>query len=84
MAKKVEVIVKPELLIWVRESADLPLDSVARKFKKLKDWETGISRPTIKQLRKLGEIYKRPIAVFYLPEVPKDFQPLRDFRRISN
>lgn len=35
------------------------------------------------QLRKLGNVYKRPIAVFYLPRPPKHFQALRDFRRLQ-
>ena len=52
------------------------------KLQRLEDWEGGVGRPTIKQLRRLGQLYKRPIAVFYLDEKPIDFQPLRDFRRI--
>ncbi len=31
----------------------------------------------------MGEVYKRPIAVFYLPKPPKGFDPIKDFRRIS-
>jgi len=33
-------------------------------------------------LRKAARVYKRPLAVFYLSEVPKDFDVLRDFRRL--
>jgi Zn-dependent peptidase ImmA (M78 family) len=32
------------------------------------------------QLRRLANIYKRPLAVFYLPERPVDQRPLKDFR----
>ena len=87
MSKRIEAIVKPDLLIWARESAGFTKEDAAHKLgvklRKLDDWEGGISRPTIKQLRKLGKQYKRPIAVFYLDEKPIDFQPLHDFRRIS-
>ena len=87
MSKRIEAIVKPDLLIWARESAGFTKKDAAHKLgvklQKLEDWEDGISRPTIKQLRKLGKQYKRPIAVFYLDEQPIDFQPLHDFRRIS-
>ena len=87
MSKRIEAIVKPDLLIWARESAGFTkegaADKLGVKLQKLEDWEAGISRPTIKQLRKLGKQYKRPIAVFYLDEKPIDFQPLHDFRRIS-
>lgn len=59
-------------------------DRVAEKLKiesnSIQLWERGEERPTLAQLRRLAEIYKRPLAVFYLPEKPKDFQPLKDFR----
>ena len=48
---------------------------------KLKEWEEGTSQPTIKQAESLAKAYKRPFALFFLPEVPRDFQPLQDFRR---
>lgn len=34
------------------------------------------------QLRLMAELYKRPLAIFYLPEPPVDYQPLRDYRRV--
>lgn len=87
MAKKVEALIKPELLVWARESAGFYQEAVAKKLhikpEKLGAWEKGEKRPTVKQLRKLGQIYKRPLVVFYLQEKPLDFQPLRDFRQIS-
>src|SRR5262249_49628589 len=39
------------------------------------------SQPTIKQAQTLAKIYKRPFALFFLPEIPRDFQPLQDFRK---
>jgi Zn-dependent peptidase ImmA (M78 family)/transcriptional regulator with XRE-family HTH domain len=87
MAKRVEALIKPELLVWARDSAGLSQDAVANKLhvtpEKLDAWEKGEKRPTVKQLRKLGQIYRRPLAVFYLQEKPIDFQPLHDFRRID-
>ncbi len=84
MARSVEALVKPDLLIWARNNAGLTVEQAAKKAQvkpeRLESWETGERRPTIKQLRKLGNAYKRPLAVFYLPEPPKDFQPIRDFR----
>jgi Zn-dependent peptidase ImmA (M78 family) len=46
-------------------------------------WESGEERPSIAQLRKLAEAYRRPVAVFFLPEPPHDFEALRDFRRVT-
>ena len=86
MKKRVEALVKSELLKWVRKSSGLSLDAVSKKSKvkkeKLKEWENGESAPSIAQLRKLANIYKRPIAVFYLSKIPKEFDALHDFRHL--
>ncbi len=87
MAKSIPALVKPELLVWAREAAKLSLAQAAQKTKFddeiLQKWEVGDERPSIAQLRKLGEAYKRPIAVFFLAEPPKDFAPQKEFRRLS-
>jgi len=89
VAKGVEALVEPSLLIWARQSAGYrTVEAAAQKArfptKQLEDWENGDSRPTINQLRELGRIYGRPLAVFYLPEPPKGFNPmsLKDYRRL--
>ena len=85
-SKRVEAAVKPELLVWARESAGLELDVVARRIQvkpeRLASWEAGERRPTIRQLRNLGRVYKRPIAVFFLSKAPQKFQAMHDFRRL--
>jgi Zn-dependent peptidase ImmA (M78 family)/DNA-binding XRE family transcriptional regulator len=77
---------KPALLRWARESARLTIEAAAQragmKPNALEEWERGEDAPSIPQLRKLAEIYKRPLVVFYLPKPPKDFDALRDFRRL--
>ncbi len=82
----VEALVKPELLVWGRDSAGFSIELVAKKMQlkpeKLTSWETGSSRPTFNQLLKLAQIYKRPVAVFYLPSPPKGFSLLQDFRKL--
>lgn len=85
MTRGHEALVEASLLQWARNSAGLSIEGAARKAsvppERLESWEEGESRPTISQLRKLGRAYKRPIAVFFLPEPPRDFDALRDFRR---
>lgn len=87
MAPRIEAIINPELLVWARDSASLSLDAAAKKVhvkpELLADWESGVARPTISQLRLLAEAYKRPLAVFYLPVPPKTFDALHDFRGTS-
>lgn len=86
MPPRVPAIVKPELLVWARESARLTIELAAHraqvKPEKLSTWERGEGQPTIAQLRKLGRAYKRPLAVFYLSKAPKAFQAMHDFRRL--
>lgn len=48
----------------------------------IRHWESGVASPTIPQLRELAQLYKRPLAVFYLQEIPLRFQVLSDFRRL--
>lgn len=87
MAKSPDALVEPALLVWARESARTSIAEAARRLKieeeRIEAWEIGLERPTVSQLRKLSDIYRRPIAVFFLPEPPRDFDALRDFRRVS-
>jgi Zn-dependent peptidase ImmA (M78 family)/DNA-binding XRE family transcriptional regulator len=84
---RVEATPNPALLAWARKSAGMSLEVAAKKVKikpdQLQSWEEGNSRPSIPQLRKLAATYRRPLAVFYLPETPIRFQVMHDFRRLS-
>lgn len=77
--------VTPEVLKWARTTAHIPLEIAASKLSidvnKLISWESGTSKPTINQAKKLSKIYKRPFAMLFLREIPLDFQPLQDFRK---
>jgi len=77
--------ITPNVLKWARESARMTEEIAAAKvsvtIEKLKEWETGLSFPTIRQAQQLAKAYKRPFALFFLPEIPRDFQPLQDFRK---
>jgi Zn-dependent peptidase ImmA (M78 family)/DNA-binding XRE family transcriptional regulator len=77
--------ITPKVLKWARDSARMSVETAARKVsvdaEKLISWEEGKTQPTIKQAETLAKAYKRPFALFFLPEVPRDFKPLQDFRR---
>lgn len=83
MADKANIT--PKILKWARESAKISLaaaaDKVSVSAQTMSDWESGLSQPTIRQAEILARAYRRPFAVFFLPDVPRDFQPLQDFRR---
>lgn len=87
MTKRIKATVNPNVLTWARESAGFDLAAAAAKVEideeKLAAWEAGDDQPSIPQLRKLAEGYKRPLAVLYLPEPPTTaFQAMHDFRRL--
>jgi Zn-dependent peptidase ImmA (M78 family)/transcriptional regulator with XRE-family HTH domain len=77
--------ITPNVLKWARESARMSEVTAASKVSvtagKLKEWEEGDNQPTIRQAQTLAKAYKRPFALFFLPEIPRDFQPLQDFRK---
>ncbi len=77
--------ITPNVLKWARESARMTEETAAAKvsvtIEKFKEWEAGTSQPTVKQAQTLAKAFKRPFALFFLPEIPHDFQPLQDFRK---
>ena len=80
--------ITPNVLKWARESARITEETAAAKVSvtldRLTEWEAGQSQPTIKQAQTLAKAYKRPFALFFLPEIPRDFQPLQDFRKAGS
>ncbi|MBV6511026.1 MAG: hypothetical protein FMNOHCHN_00505 [Ignavibacteriaceae bacterium] len=83
MAEK--AFVTPEVLRWARKTAKMNEQTAAEKISvsadRIREWELGLGQPTIKQAQKLAKVYRRPFALFFLPEAPTDFKPLEDFRK---
>ena len=78
--------VEPQLLRWAREMAGFTEVAASRKMNlpddRVEAWEAGRAVPTVAQLRKAAETYKRSLAVFFLSEPPRGFETPRDFRRL--
>ena len=85
--KRQKALVTPSVIKWAREKASYSIDIAAKKIKvdanELKKWENGEKQPSLAKARKMSEVYRRPLASFYLPEPPKDFSLLRDFRTVA-
>lgn len=89
MTASIRVQIEPKLLVWGRETAGYALDDAAKKIgvapDKLAGAELGDVQLTYAQLKKTAEVYKRPLAVFFLdtpppvPEVVHDFRMSPDF-----
>jgi Zn-dependent peptidase ImmA (M78 family)/transcriptional regulator with XRE-family HTH domain len=85
--KSPTIPVDGRLVKWARESAGLSDDSLAKKLgikdrRKLTAWEAPGARAdmTARQLERLADATKRPLAAFFLPEPPAE-PVLPDFRR---
>jgi Zn-dependent peptidase ImmA (M78 family)/transcriptional regulator with XRE-family HTH domain len=82
--------IQPALLKWARESAHLSLEEVAKRLGKpveeIGSWEEpGVAAPSYAQLEKLAyELYKRPLAIFFLPSPPLELKPEAEFRALPD
>ena len=69
MPPRVKALVKPELLVWARESAGFLLLEAAAKLGIVEDrlaaWESGTDAPSIPQLRKLAALSSRSAVRFH-------------------
>lgn len=78
---------QPTVLRWARETANLSVAEVAEKLKKPTDtveaWEAGAGAPTYAQLERLAyDLYKRPLALFFLPAPPSEPRAQTEFRSL--
>lgn len=79
--------IRPEVIRWARQTIGLSQSEVAQRLKRpveeIEAWESGSASPTYPQLEKLAyQIYKRPLAVFFLPSPPDELVPAREFRTL--
>lgn len=78
--------ITPPILRWARETTGLSLEEAAKKLRRapevVRRWEEGIDLPTVPVVERMAAIYKRPLAVFYLPRAPQEPAPPQDFRKL--
>jgi len=89
MAGSMTFPISPNVLEWARVTMGYTQEQAAKKagvpIEKYQSWETGEKLPTYKQLETLAEnVYKRPLAILFLPEPPKEDLIQQDFRNLSN
>lgn len=87
MTKKAkEISVNPSILTWARESIGMDKETVGEKLDEdvgfIERLENGDEKPRLSQLKSLAKYYKRPLAVFFLPEPPKEPSYPADFRTL--
>jgi len=81
--------IQPEMLRWARKTVGLSVPDVAQMLKRdteeIEAWESGLGYPSYVQLEKLAyQVYKRPLAVFFLPSPPEEAIPQHEFRTLPD
>ena len=90
MAKGIKALITPSVLKWARENSgfanniEVVAEKLGQKPETIELWEKGEKLPTFKQLMKIANVYKRPIALFYREEPPENFKPIEDYRRLPD
>ncbi len=78
------VTVKPELIRWACERAGLPPAMLAVRFPHLDAWQSGESRPTLKQIERFAACVHAPVGFLFLQQPPVERVPIPDFRTVAN
>jgi Zn-dependent peptidase ImmA (M78 family) len=80
----IKVKISPSILKAIRESSGYSIDEVANKLKstpeRIKNIEEGEASFTITQVKKLADVYHRPLAAFFGDIAPKPLFKLTDYR----
>lgn len=84
--KPIKIQVKPEVIKWAIKTSGWEESELISKLKisksTYKNWLKGDI--TIKQLENLANKIKRPLAVFFLPEAPKEKPKPKDYRMLPD
>lgn len=84
-----KIKVNNDILVWARQELNITQEEVAdrmgRNIEDIINWEEGKDYPTYAQLEKLAHtIYKRPLAVFFFPNIPNIPKNNGKFRTLDN
>lgn len=86
-ARRLNIVLKPQVLKWARERAGLGADELATKInvkpKRVDFWEDS-GEITIAQVEKLARSTHTPLGFLFLSEPPEEHLPIPDFRTIGD
>ena len=77
------VSVNTELLRWARERAEMTQDDLTGRFRKLPEWESGSTQPTLKQIEAFACAVHVPVGYLFLTQPPEEPIPIPDFRTFA-
>jgi Zn-dependent peptidase ImmA (M78 family) len=72
------------MLVWARKRSGRQASDFAKRFPKLRQWESGELAPTMRQLEDFAKATHTPVGFLFLPEPPVEEVPLPDFRTFGD
>ena len=78
--------VKPEFFRWACERGSFAVEDLSRRsqLKRLPEWVSGKSSPTLKQLEAFAKATYVPVGYFFMEKPPVEDIPIPDLRTIGN
>lgn len=80
----ITVAVKKEILCWAVDRSGLTLDDLRDKFPKIKQWVSGESQPTLRQIESLSKLTSTPLGFFFLETPPEEHLSIPHFRTLAD
>ena len=84
--KSFVVDVEPKVIDWAIKTSGYTIRELSKKLRTSEEtinaWIEGEKQPTLIQIKNLSRYLKRPIAVFFLPEPPKEKPLPKDYRML--
>ncbi|MFH1849336.1 MAG: ImmA/IrrE family metallo-endopeptidase [archaeon] len=86
--KSVHVEIEAKVIEWAIDSSGWAREDILKKLKisqsTFNGWLTKQIKPTIQELEELSKLVKRPLAVFFLSEPPKEKPLPKDYRMLPD
>ena len=77
------VAVSADVLRWAIERSGRTFTELEDRFPKIREWLSGQTNPTLRQLEALAKATLTPLGYLFLPKPPEEQLPIPDFRTAS-
>ena len=76
--------VKPALLQWACDRAQVDPEKLRQRFSKYDDWESGALKPTLRQVEDFARFTHVPVGTLFMSEPMREEMPINDFRTVGD
>jgi Zn-dependent peptidase ImmA (M78 family) len=79
-----KVAINESVIRWAMDRSELTVNDLLNKFPKIRQWISGESQPTLRQLEGLAKVTRTPLGFFFLEEPPQERLPIPNFRTLGD